>query len=52
VKQEALVAVEIEAGGIRAEVEGEARGGGVDGSEHSVVASSLDLLDGRRGMGF
>jgi hypothetical protein len=52
-KQEALVAVvEVEAGGVRREVEGEARGGGVEGSEDGVVAGWVSFVDVRRGSGF
>jgi hypothetical protein len=53
-EQEALVAVvEIEAGGVRREVEGEARGGGgVEGSEDGVVAGWGSVVDVRRGSGF
>jgi hypothetical protein len=49
-----VAVVELEAGGLRGEVEGEARrGGGVEGGEDGVVVDwrrFLDL-DGRRGSG-
>jgi hypothetical protein len=51
-KQEALVAVvELEVGGSRGEVKGEARRGGVvvEWSEDGVVVGSLGVPDGRRG---
>jgi hypothetical protein len=48
-----LVAVlEIEAAGVRGEVEGEARGGDVERSEHGVVAGPLPVVEGRRRRGF
>jgi hypothetical protein len=40
------------AGGVRGEVEGEARRGGVEGGEHGVVVRSLGFPDGRRERGF